>query len=227
MASAMSISQADALNGGDANFTEKSRTFPPKQPTMPHYRKQWTSLLFLIFLSACVAPYRPIDPLTLEYEASPDTLANSPVKVTYQYHVLQEAGNKKYARNERESRVSLLGVLIDNQSADTLLFPENFLIMAGADTLYPLYLDEADEALSRYHQYDPGTAGFWEWLFIYLIPEISLSAGEAKANKAFRKELDQYYLVFSTIAPGTTVSGLLALPVEKNTLLNFRLLNAK
>ena len=54
------------------------------------------------------------------------------------------------------------------------------------------------------------------------IPSLINSSVEAKANERFINEMLDYYLVYSKVPPGSTVSGLLALPVETNTPLTFK-----
>ncbi len=63
----------------------------------------------------------------------------------------------------------------------------------------------------------------WGWALPIAasIPSIINSTVEAKANDRFINEMLEYYLVYSNIPPGSTVSGLLALPVAPNTPLFF------
>ena len=178
----------------------------------------------LLLAMGCATKYNLIEPLTLDFGAPPATLADSDVEIAWRYDVLNNAGNRSYAQKELRNRVSLLAVLIKNPSADTLYFPENFLILSKMDTLSVLTMEESYYALCQDVVEKPmGENGGFE----LDAPWINFFGGaynlvtEVKANTRFVKELNTYYLLPSVIAPRETVVGLIGLPVKQGTPLRF------
>lgn len=135
--------------------------------------------------------------------------------------MLREAGNRRYGKKEKRTSVSLLALRIVNDSADTLRFPEEVFIFSGMDTLWPLYLGEVGEALRQTRSEDGGAVEVETGFLISLLEGIATDAVEDKANQKFGEELDEYYLVFSDILPGTAVVGLVALDVKRGTPFRF------
>jgi len=171
----------------------------------------------------------------MKYYTMPDTLHSCKVEITYRYNILANASNKKYARMEKREGVSLLAVRIANYGNDTLFIPDDILIESRNNSVFPLDMDEAIDVFIQDHPavldelggvaIEAGGALIPSWGFLLplatSIPSIINSSVEARANDRFIKEMLDYYLVYSNVPPGSTVSGLLALPVEPNTPLNF------
>jgi len=192
-------------------------------------------LLFVTFIG-CATQYRHVEPHTMEYSAMPDTLHSCNVEITYRYDILANASNKKYARKEKKEGISLIAVRIANNGNDTLFIPDDILIEARDNWVFPLDMNEAIDVFIQDHPaaldelmggavevggvFVPGGWGFLVPLATS-IPSTINSSIEAKANDRFIKEMQDYYLVFSNVPPGATVSGLLALPVELFTPLTF------
>ena len=197
------------------------------------------SSLFLFFGSitiffGCASQYRHVQPQSLEYHATPQVLHEGDIEITYRYNVLAYANNKKYAKMERKEGVSLLALRIANNSNDTLFFPQDILIEGRKEYVFPLDMDEAidifiqDQSpiVSEISNSAAGAVTFntsWGWVvpLAASIPGIVNSSVESRANDRFINEMLDYYLVYSNIPPGSTVSGLLALPVRPLTPLTF------
>lgn len=179
----------------------------------------------------CATQYRHIEPHYMQYYIAPDTLHDGNVEITYRYNVLESASNKKYARMEIREGVSLLAVRIANYGNDTLFFPDDILIESRENCVFPLEMDEAIDVFIQNHSPILDEVGYvdvqinagWGWIvpIAISIPGLVNASIETKANDRFIKEMLDYYLVYSNVPPGSTVSGLLALPIEPNTPLTF------
>ena len=190
-------------------------------------------LLFFctIFISGCATKYRHVEPHTMKYYAEPDVLHSCNVEVTYRYNILENAKNKKYTRMEKRSGISLLAVRIANHGNDTLFIPDDLLIESRNLYVFPLEMNDAIDVFIQDSQIMDDVGGFanvqintgWGWVvpIAASIPSLINNSVEEKANDRFVREMLDYYLVDSNVPPGSTVSGLLALPVEPNTPLDF------
>jgi hypothetical protein len=191
-------------------------------------------LLFTVFMG-CATQYRHIQPNYMEYSAVPDILDNGNIEITYRYNVLRGANNEKYARMGKKEGICLLAVRITNNGNDTLYFPNDILIESRDGYVFPLEMEDAIDVFIQDHSPvldELGGATAYVvtintgWGFIVplaaSIPSLINSSVEAKANDHFVNEMLDYYLVYSNVPPGETVSGLLALPVEPNTPLTFK-----
>ncbi len=181
------------------------------------------SLLFAL-ACGCGASYQTIEPATVPFDQFQGDPGGGRAAIAWRYNVLKEAGNRYQARKERQRGVSLLALNIVNNSPGMLLFPEDVWIIAGADTLEPLTIQQVDEALRRTTAEDePGVVE------VDAGPLMALGSGLFKINKQVRdnlrlaRELDAHYLQGRRISPGNSVSGLLALPVAPGTGLKFEL----
>ena len=179
-------------------------------------------MLIAVVGSGCASGYRLIEPARMDFNHATDTLnlSEGQMLVGWKYNVLKEAGNKKYARNEKHFEVSLLAMSITNWSPDTLFFPGNFTIWTGDDLVIPLYVDEAQDALRQTFVEENAEIGSGDFFadLTYFLFNASI---QGKANKRFQKELSEYYLLDSYVPPGGAVAGLIALPVLKGTPLRF------
>lgn len=179
--------------------------------------------LLLAFLgTSCASNYHFINPPSLELTNSPEKLDNGRVEIGARYHVLKDAGNRRYAQNEMKSRVSLLAVRIENNSTDTLYLPNNIYVEAQKTPLYMLRKEEAYEAIRQDIVERSSGKGrpFGEWVF-HLPRAISNGIFQTKANMRFLEELDEFYLLPCYIAPGMSIVGLLVLEVNQDTPLRF------
>ena len=177
-------------------------------------------LLFLIvFSTGCASRYHLIEPLSVDFDHRVDTIPGTSFAVSWRYDVLKEAGNRAYPRIEKQQGVSLLAVRLENFGEDTLLFPEDLLIIAGEDTLPPFYVEETIAMFERRNKNDGliTVTSFYD-LFVALFIMIPYAVNEGikrNANNDMAAELEDYYLIYSTVLPGKKVAGLLALPVVR------------
>ncbi len=176
-----------------------------------------------LLILGCAAPYRLIEPQTLVYPETMGTTINQEIEITYRYKVLEAKDNKRYERIAKRNGISLLAMRIANYSQDTIYFPEDILIKTESANFHPL---EMDEAIDRMLQFNELPSYYIEsddpWLFLGVVStDVIIMSVQNKANKRFIKEMEEYYLVYSSIPPGEVVSGLIALPVRQNTRLFF------
>ncbi|MDF1867457.1 MAG: hypothetical protein P1U70_21665 [Saprospiraceae bacterium] len=178
-------------------------------------------ILLVVLGSSCASKYHLIKPQLLELPNSPEILKNGQVKIGLRYNVLKESGNDRYAKKEKNNKVSLITVIIENNSTDTLYFPEDLFVMSQKDTLYILEMEEAYEAIRQdIVERSTGGRAFGEWLF-HLPRAISNEIVQTKANQRFADELDEYYLMPCYVAPGVSMTGLLVLDAKQGTPLKF------
>ena len=172
----------------------------------------------------CASNYRLIQPETLSFDSAQDTLVGQKLAINWRYDVLKEAGNRSYARMERKQEVSLLALRLFNSGEDTLAFPESVVITDGSGLLWPLPMEEAAEVfIQRTREPGEGAVEVEGGHGIILAAGLVNLAKGLNANIRFVKELDAHYLVGRDIPPGSTVTGLLALPVRPGAKLSFSL----
>lgn len=176
--------------------------------------------------TGCAASYHPIQPQTVEFAALPDSLAKQEVTFAYRYHVLKDAGNRKYAKKEKTHGISLLALQIVNDGPDTLWFPQDFYALGPSGQVNILWADMVyDRLLQDKYQRKAGLEvpigrGFGDAVVNNAGLGIKRSI-EKSANEKFSQELDDFYLAPCYIAPGVTMIGLVALKVEPDTYLRF------
>ncbi|WP_020534500.1 hypothetical protein [Lewinella cohaerens] len=195
-----------------------------------HYLRNFGYFCILITLccASCAARYHPIQPETVAFITLPDSLAKQEVTFAYRYHVLKDAGNRKYAKKEKRHGISLLALRIVNDRPDTLLFPEDFYVLGpnGGDSLNILWADMVYDRLlqDKYQKkgnYEvPLGRGFGDAMINNMGLSVKRST-EKKANELFSQELDDFYLVPCYIAPGVSMVGLVGINVERDTYLRF------
>ena len=168
-------------------------------------------LTILMLEISCASSYLAINPTTINYTGDIIPVGND-IEIKYQYNVFGLSRNERYAKFEERSIYKLIGMLISNQGYDTLYFSEDLVITDGNKVLFPLSLYEIEDrftqAANRSYQYDDDS------MLSFILTEDE--ATEVLADGKFMEEMDDYYLVDAAIPPGTTVSGLVALPIELN-----------
>jgi hypothetical protein len=184
--------------------------------------KYCSFLLFAFWGISCASNYHFIKPQLLELTNSSEKLDNGKVKVGARYHVLKEAGNGRYAKQEERYGVSLIAIKIENNSTDTLYFPGNLSVISPITALYMLEMEEAYEAIRQdiVERSEGQERTFGEFL-LHLPRSVTNLILQTKANKRFREELDEYYLLQCYIEPGVSMIGLLGVDVKKDTPLKF------
>ena len=190
------------------------------------------SILFLFSISigifsflGCASEYILLEPTKIEFHHKLQQVDCTDIKITYKYNILRDRGNHLLAKNEKSKRISLLAVLIVNPSEDTLYFPEDITIISNDDEIIPMTKKEAVGALvAKYSSNEEvdfeieTKSGTW-----YLGTGLLNDYKTIISNKSFSDEMKEYYLMNSIVLPETTVSGLLALPIQSNSPLTFHL----
>lgn len=181
------------------------------------------ALLATLLGAGCAAHYHYIEPANVRFEETAATLAGDQIEVAYRYDVLREAGNRRYARKERQSGIALLALRIQNHGPDTLFLPDDFLVTTGPETLYLLPLEEAAETLSQTTAEEAGSGAVEVEVpsGLAVTRDIFNAFTQVKANIRLAKEMEEHYLLPGALPPGCTVTGLLALPVASGAPLKF------
>jgi len=176
----------------------------------------------LLFCSSCAVNYRNINPQKVQFLYLDDARPGE-VKVDYRYNVLKESRNGRFAKREKQTGVSLLAVRIENNSSDTLFFPEDFSIKVGEQEVFLYTKNETLDVFNRGDSSDFGASESTSIgeLFLGLLFILGDAGNRANINHRFAKELDKYYLWPCSIDPGVVTVGLIALDVKKGTLLQF------
>jgi hypothetical protein len=181
---------------------------------------RFSSLILIIgVLISCAANYYPISPLTIDYQDATFLEVDSNISIGYKYDVLRQAGNKKYARFEKRWNVSLLALFIDNKGTDTLYVPDDLVFLDGEIPVMPFELEELQmlyQTNTDLNRADSDWAADIPWWVSLGFGSWNLIKSE-RADESLMEELENYYLIYSLIYPGTRVSGLIVLPIERNT----------
>lgn len=180
--------------------------------------------VILALLANCSPKYHRIEPLKVQFDRS-EHLANAKeVYIAYRYHVLREARNRNYAAAEQRHDIQLIAIKVENQSSDTLYFPDDFYLIAHSDTLALLSMTEAFEVLNQTIVIGANDSNVESNTpVIGVIGEVFDVFGQIKSGKRFQKELNEFYLAPCRIDPGNSTVGLLAIKVQKSPPLHFLL----
>lgn len=166
----------------------------------------------------CASSYKAIQPTNLAFDNDQLLEGDSSVSIAYRYGVMRAAGNDRYADMEAKAGICILGMRIDNQSDDTLYFPENFAFYNNDVLLEPVVMDANDK---RFKQLESGqivteypviNTGW----FIDLPILFNIYAAE-DADQKMQEEFQSYYLVYSYVLPHSAVQGLVAFKVKPGT----------
>jgi hypothetical protein len=175
-------------------------------------------IVIICILSSCAASYKRINPGNLKYPVLDDST------FSYQYNVIQRAGNRKLAKKEAKSHMRVVAVKIFNNTGQTLEYRKNFRIYSGNTEVSVLSPVVASAGIKQ-------TAGL-HLLYLLLTPTtlnvdnsssipIGLILGPgialgnmfvaSGANKRFREELLNNELENRQIANGESFYGLITI----------------
>jgi hypothetical protein len=180
-------------------------------------------LIAVILSGGCASNYRSISPQTSYFNATEKT---SELEFSYRYNVLQEKGNKKYAKREDKKGIRVVALKITNNTERPVKFPEDIQLYAGNRSIHLL---EPEFIHSKLKQ------GVPIYLLYLLFTPMTLTASSgngdvsstpvglllgpgltalnigiaASANNKFKEELLQYNLTNRIIEEGETVYGLI------------------
>ena len=175
--------------------------------------------MMIASIISCAPAYYPIEPLSINFEEGRKVEVDSNLTIIYKYDIQKESGNNKYARIEKRNGLSLLALLIINESPDTLFVPQDIIFL---DQEYPIEALELEELEILTQLYEKGSekesaVDFeWPW-WVTLTNGAGFLLSGIPADTKFMHEMEEYYLVYSYVEPGAQVSGLIALPIERNT----------
>jgi hypothetical protein len=175
-------------------------------------------IVLICILSSCAATYKWIKPAELKYPALEDST------FSYQYNVIQRAGNRKLSKKEAKSHMRVVAVKIFNNTGQPLEYRKNFRIYSGNNEVSLLSPVVASSGIKQ-------TAGL-HLLYLLLTPmtldvdnsgsiPIGLVIGPgialgnmfvaSGANKRFREELLNNELENRVIANGESFYGLITI----------------
>ncbi|MBB6610300.1 hypothetical protein H7F15_04550 [Pontibacter sp. Tf4] len=173
-------------------------------------------------LSSCASTYKPLDPPTAPYTFSEKT---DGLVYSYQYDLLQNKRNKKYAKRETKHLMRVVAVKITNTTDSTISIANDYKFMLGNADVVPVPPAIAANKLKQ---------GVPIYL-LYLLLNVRITTEEngketsstfiptgppiaglnmiiaANANRKFKEELIAFDISNKTVAPGETVYGLLTL----------------
>jgi hypothetical protein len=198
-------------------------------------------LLFIILFSGCASSYRSIHPQIVNYQG---TSISDSVKIAYKYDVLQERGNRKYAKKEFKNNMRLVAVRIENDSKKVLDFKENVKVYAGERLLEPIINSDVYDELKQsppahvlYLLLSPihllavnfnGSPNIFPFGFI-IGPTLAAwnIIISAHANAKFKYEMETYNILERKIMPGEIVYGLVCFELEDSPSLTFTIASPK
>ncbi len=176
-------------------------------------------------MSSCASSYRAVNPQNLHF---PATVETDEISFSYRYNVIQESGNKKYAKKEDKKGVDLVAVKLTNHTDQPISFRDDVELFAGDRHAYPLAPSMVYQQLKQntpvyllylllsfvqiYSVDESGEVSVFP-IGLILGPGITLInvATAGTANKQFKNELQKHNLLDRTIGPGETVHGIIAL----------------
>jgi len=195
-------------------------------------------IALLGFLSSCASTYRSINPANIGYF---ETKSNDSIDYSYKYRILDDAGNKKYAKRQDKSVVQLVAIKITNKSNKTISYGNDFVIKKGEYEVQPidtktlhssLKQGEADYLLYLLLCIANGykketttvngrvTSEKTEFIPIGIIVGPILAIGNLayanSQNGKFLNELNKNDIRKATLKPGQTGNYLVGLPVVKD-----------
>lgn len=176
------------------------------------------ALPYLLLFSSCAGGYELVKPQHIVYET---TQALSDITISYKYNVLEDYGNKKYAKKERKKGLQLVALKVVNHSSDTLVFSRDIQIFANKDYIIPI---ESEVMFKQFKQH-PFMHLLYSLIWVnfsngdqYQSRSIPVPVGlfigvgnlgiAASANKKFMRELYEFKVLHRKIAPGETAFGL-------------------
>lgn len=187
---------------------------------MNTFTKVLSALLAGIIFNSCASSYNMILPENLWYQSTGIT---GEVDFSYKYDVLNEKGNKKYAKKESAKFVKVVAVKVVNRSDQSFVFGTDMKVHSNDHAISILEPHEIHKQLKQ------STPIYL--LYLLLTPArlytedssipIGLALGPgiasgnmgmaAGANGNFKKELESNFLNGRTIEAGETVFGLIGI----------------
>lgn len=164
------------------------------------------------FLSGCITTYRHMDP-TAHLTRHCDTIENSDLRITWSANVLYGARTKLYRKMANRNGVRLLALEIENSASEKFILNNDvtFLTMTG-DTIYPLLLEEAIEALIDPVEDEEAMIEIEDGYCTFrpMINDIK----KAISHVRFAQDMWNNYLFGTTLETNEIIAGWLVIPLR-------------
>ena len=181
-------------------------------------------LMIPVFFSSCAATYKNISPERANYSSND---LQDGISISYRYDVLNENGNKKYAKREQRNGVKVVAVKITNYTTSTINVSKDLSFYLGSNQISLLSPEEIKQELK---QNSPSYL-----LYLLLTPMVFQKTDEngtekthigyvvgpgvtllniimaSTANQNFLFELIKYDISNSEIAPNETKYGIIGI----------------
>lgn len=187
---------------------------------MNKLNKLFLAILAGTIFTSCASSYKMISPENTWYQSSG---INAEVDFSYKYDVLNERGNKKYAKKESKKYVKVVAVKIVNRSDQSFVFGKDMKVYSNNNSRAILEPHEIHQELKQstpvyllyllltFMQLNTGDSS----TPIGLVVGPGITAGNmgvaASANAKFKRELESNFLNGRTIEAGETVYGLIGI----------------
>ena len=141
--------------------------------------------LALILLGSCASSYKSINPKTINYVAHD---LQGDLSLSYKYDILQEYGNKKYAKKEDKKGVRVVAIRLTNNTDRIINVAQDVAFYSGESQIFPM---------------EPQVLG----------PGLTLLnvATAGSANNKFMRDLTLYDILYTDIQPGESAYGIIGI----------------
>ncbi|WP_347158557.1 hypothetical protein [Pontibacter chitinilyticus] len=184
----------------------------------------------ILCCTSCASSYHAVHPQSINYGAK---VESNDIVLQYKYDVLAEAGNKKYAKKEKQHFVQVVAVKITNNSDHVIDATNDLKFFAGQNQFAPIAPELAQRQLKQgvpiYLLYllftpmqlttttgglngvSPETNTFP--LGVILGPGLTLFnvVRASSANKLLLRDLQSYNIANRQLMPGETLYGLVTI----------------
>ena len=180
------------------------------------------ALIIAVLLGGCAASYKPIDPLTLNYNSHD---LQDGMGLSYKYDVLRERGNRKFSRKEDSKGIKLIAVKVTNNSDTTINVGRDVVFYSGQNQIIPMEPLAIKNTIKQIVQgYLPYFIFTFLNLYVYkgntvethrvgLVLGPSLTIGNmvvaGTANTDMLNELNEYNILNKNIGKGETAYGII------------------
>lgn len=174
----------------------------------------------LLLITSCASSYNVINPKRIIYQ---NRQLDTEINFSYKYDVLNERGNKKYAKKETLKGIKIVAIKVVNNTDSSFIFGRDYKVYSGGN---PITLLDPNVLQKQFKQNVP------VYLLYLLLTPMKLYSGESEtpigyvvgpgltignmavaggANKNFKNEIQSTYLNGRQINSGETVYGLIGI----------------
>lgn len=183
-------------------------------------------ILFLavILLGSCASSYKSMNPKAINYVAHD---LQGDLSLSYKYDILQENGNKKYAKKEDKKGVRVVAIRLTNNTDRILNVAQDVAFYSGESQIFPMepqviknMLKQPAPAYLLYMFLTPvtlniiyGTSIDSYPVGLFLGPGLTLLnvATAGSANNKFMRDLTLYDILYTDIQPGESAYGIIGI----------------